>query len=138
MSIVIQLPKNTLLYDLSRAIIDEIIRSPINSDSGIKLSLDKPPNNDIDLNVLRPAVLRQYFGKQTRKVNGKAKRYTYGSGSGTFSVGMDPHNFVTRVLNSKMIAMIDDIHDMLHNNRELFNMTGVDIEHKFNRCTIRI
>ena len=135
---VIQLPENTLLYDLSRAIIDEVICSPINSDSGIKLSLDKPLNNDIDLNVLRPAVLRQYFGEEIRKVNGKLIRYTYGSGSGTSSVGMDPHNFVTRALNSKVIAMIDDIHDILHNNKELFNMTGVDIKQKFNHCTILI
>ena len=115
-----------------------MIRSPINSDSGIKLSLDKPLNNDIDLNVLRPAVLRQYFGKEITKVNGKGIRYTYGSGSGTSSVGMDPHNFVTRALNSKMIAMIDDIHDMLRNNMELFDMTGVDIKQKFNHCTILI
>ena len=138
MSMVVQLPKNTLLFDLSRAIINEIICSPINSDSGIKLSLDKPLNNEIDLNVLRPAVLRQYFGKEIRNVNGKAKRYTYGSGSGTSSVGMDPHNFVTRALNSKMIAMIDDINDMLHSNNEVFKMTGVDIDQKFNHCTILI
>ena len=76
---VIQLPENTLLYDLSRAIIDEVICSPINSDSGIKLSLDKPLNNDIDLNILRPVVLRHYFGKEITNVNDKAQRYTYGS-----------------------------------------------------------
>ena len=138
LSMVVQLPENTLLYDFSRAIIDEVICSPINSDSGIKLSLDKPLNNDVDLNVLRPAVLRQYFGKEIRNVDGKAKRYTYGSGSGTSSVGMDPHNFVTRALNSKMLAMIEDIHHILHNNSELLNMTGVDIDQKFNHCTILI
>ena len=135
---VIELPENTLLYDLSRAIIDEVIRSPINSHSGIKLSLDKPLNNNIDLNILRPAVLRQYYGKDIAEVNGKLKHYTYGSGSGTSSVGMDLRNFVTRSLNSEMIGMIDDIHEMLCNNRNLFNMNGVDLKQKFNHCTILI
>ena len=101
------------MYDLSRTVIDELIRSPINSKCGIKLSLDKPLNNDIGLNILRPAVLRQYFGKEVANIHGRLKRCTYGSGTDSSSVGMDPHNFVTRALSNEMIAMIDDIHEML-------------------------
>ena len=34
--------------------------------------------------------------------------------------------------------MVDDIHDLLHNNFDLFNMNGVDIKQKFYHCTILI
>ena len=125
------------MYDLSRTVIDELIRSSMNSKCGIKLSLDKPLNNDIDLTILRPAVLRQYFGKEVEKINGRFKRCTYGSGTGS-SVGMEPHNFVTRSLSNEMIAMMEDTHEMLCNNRKKFNMIGVDLNQKINHCTILI
>ena len=135
---VCQLPNNTLLYDYSRAIIDEIIRSPINSQCGIKLSLDKPLNNDIDLNILRPTVLRQYYGMDIEEEVDKVKRCTYGSGSGTSSVGMDPHNFVTRPLNAWMLAMSKDIQSILNDNKKLFKLDNCDMDKKFNHCTILI
>ena len=135
---VCQLPKNTLLYDYSRAIIDEIIRSPINSPCGIKLSLDKPLNNDVDLNILRPAVLRQYYGMDIEEGVDMVKRYTYGSGSGTSSVGMDPHNFVTRPWNAWMLAMSEDIQSILNDNKKLFKLDNQDMDNKFNHCTVLI
>ena len=137
-SIVCQLPVNTLLYELSRKVVDELLTSHINSNSGIKLSLDKPLNNDICLNIFRPAVLRQYYGKEVGNIDGKSKRCTYGSGTGSSSVGMDPNNFVTRAFNKDMIAMTNDTHDLLCNNKRLFNMVGVDLSKKFNHCTILI
>ena len=131
-----QLPSNTLLYDLSRGFIHNIINSPINSKTGIKLSLDKPLNNDVDLNILRPAVLRQYFGKQINTIDGKHERYTYGSGTGTSSVGMDPRNFVTRSMDGVLKQMSHYIHDMLKENRNLFNLGDVKVTHPFNHCTV--
>ena len=119
------------MYDLSRKVVDELITSPINSKSGIKLSLDKPLNNDICLNIFRPAVLRQYYGKDVANIDGKLKRCTYGSGTGSSSVGMDPNSFVTRAFNKDLIAMSNDIDDMLCNNKKLFNMVGVDLSQKF-------
>ena len=133
---VCQLPRNTLLYDLSRAFIDNLIRTPINSKCGIRLSLDKPLNNDICLNLLRPAVLRQYYGLEIENQTRKSKRYTYGSGSGTSSVGMDMKNFVTRPLNANLLAMIDDIYEILCNNKERFNLKQSNLTHKFNHCTV--
>ena len=97
--IVYQIPVNTLLYDLSRKAVDEIISFPINSKCGIKLSLDKPLNSDICLNIFRPVVLRQYYGKEVANIDGKLKRCTYGSEIGSSFVGIDPNNFVTRFLN---------------------------------------
>ena len=129
---------NTLLYDLSRKVVDELITSPINSKSGIKLSLDKPLNNDICLNIFRPAVLRQYYSKDVANIDGKLKRCTYGSGTGSSSVGMDPNNFVTRSFNKDLSTMTDDIYDMLCYNKKTFNMLGVDLSQKSNHCTILI
>ena len=135
-SIVCQLPPNTLFYVLGRYIIDELIQSPINSPLGIKLSLDKPLNNDVALNIFRPAVLRQYYGLEIGNCNNKFRRYTYGSGSGMTSVGMDPHNFVTRALSHEMITMINDLHEMLCNHRKDFNLDKCDLSKKFNHCTV--
>ena len=74
------------------------------------------------------AVLWQRSIKNYRNV----ERYTYGSGSGTSSVGMDPRNFVTRSLSVGMICMIEDLHNTLCNNMTLLNMEGVDLSTKFN------
>ena len=130
LSIVCQLPENTSLYDLSRKVADELISSPINSKCGIKLSLDKSLNNDICFNIFRPTVLRQYYGTEVANIDGNLKRCTYGSGTVSSSVGMDPHNFVTRLLNKEMNEMKDDIHDLLCNNRNKFNMIGIDLSEK--------
>ena len=90
-----QLLINTVCYDMSRSIIDMLVCSCINSKNGIKLSIDKPLNNPCDLNIRRPAILRQNFGKEldcTDIPNNQSLRYTYGSGTGVSSVGMDPLN----------------------------------------------
>ena len=66
------------------------------------------------------------------------ERYTYGSGSGTSSVGMDANFFVTRSISVEMDSMINDIHGILCNNRKQFNLDGVDLSTKFNHCTVLI
>ena len=126
------------MFEYSRCIIEELISSPINSDRGIKLSLDTPLNNGLGLNILRPAVLRQYYGVEIEKEHGHVKCYTYGSGSGTSSVGMDPRNFVTRSWNKWILHMSNDIHNVLCQNLEKFNMVGCNMTQKFNHCTILI
>ena len=126
-----------MLYSYSRIIIDQLVCSPINSRSGIKLSLDKPLNNDVDLNILRPAVLRQYFGIEIQECMDKGKRYSYGSGSGSSSVGMDPLNFVTRPWNGLMYAMSHEIESFLDSNKSLFKLDSC-IDIRFNHCTVLI
>jgi hypothetical protein len=76
-SLVCQLPKDNALYDLSRRDIDTLINYPINSADGIKLSIDKPLNNSECLNIYRPAVLRQYFGREVSRTAKNVERYTY-------------------------------------------------------------
>ena len=102
------------------------------------MSLDKPLNNDVALNILRPAVLRQYFGTDIEVVGDKVKRHTYGSGSGSSSVGMDPLNFVTRPWNTHILAMSNEIQSILNENIELFNLDMCNMDIRFNHCTILI
>ena len=102
-SLVCQLPKDNALYDLSRRDIDTLISHLMNSADGIKLSIDIPLKNSECLNIHRPAVLRQYFGKELSRTTENVERYTYGSGSGTSSIGMDPRNYVTRFLTGGMM-----------------------------------
>jgi len=112
---------------------------PINSSEGIQLSLDTPLNNTKNLNTLRPAVLRQYFGDDVDVISKSQKfvrRYTYGFGSGTSSVGMDPLNFVTRKMTPEMKYIGRNLHQLLIKNRSLFNLDGVNLEQCFNHCTV--
>ena len=102
------------------------------------MSLDKPLNNNVALNILRPAVLRQYFGTDIEDQGDKVKRYTYGSGSGSSSVGMDPLNFVTRPWNTYILSMSNEIQCILNENKQFFNLDGCNMDLRFNHCTILI
>ena len=96
---------------MSRVTITKLLRSLINSNHAIKLSLDKPLNNGISLNITRPAVLRQYFGKDIMPTPSNEKhtcRYNYGSGSRLTLVGMDPRNSVTRKLTPGMECITNE------------------------------
>ena len=138
-SIVAQLSNCSEIALCARHIITKIIRSPINSNEGIKLSLDTPLNNPASLNILRPAVLRQYFGKSllmNTVSKNQIKRYTYGSGSGTSSVGMDKYNFVTRPMEPYMEKLSSDIHTFLTQNNKYYNLETVDMTHQFNHCSV--
>jgi len=64
------------------------------------------------------------------------KRYTYGSGSGTSSVGMVTYNFVTRSMPTCMEKLSSDIHTFLTRNKKHLNLETVDMNHKFNHCSV--
>mmetsp|Transcript_16159 Transcript_16159/g.33727 ORF Transcript_16159/g.33727 Transcript_16159/m.33727 type:complete len:285 (+) Transcript_16159:32-886(+) len=100
--------------------VSPLIRNGMDRPGGIQLSVDNPwKSRHFVVNVERPAVLRQYFGrtverKRKREVEGRArrmrglggkgdgndrgngsdgefvKRYCYGSGTGVSSVGINP------------------------------------------------
>ena len=115
---------------MSRVVIDQLIRSLITSKHGIKLSLDKLCNNGIDLNITRPAVLRQYFGTQLQSSSNNDKHtrsYTYGLGTGTSSVGMGPYSFVTREMTPGMKYIANELREILCSNMHDFNLVGVDL-----------
>ena len=90
-SFVIQLHSNRMLDDMARFVVHKITSSPINSNDGIKFSLDRPLHNLSCLNNFCPTVLRQYFGHGihiNQSSENYVTRYTYGSGSGSLSFGI--------------------------------------------------
>lgn len=83
----------------ARNIIHILIVSSINSSDGIKFSLDILLNNPKLLNILSPVALRQYYCNDIDviwKSEKCVRHYTYGFGSSTSSIGIDPLNFVKR------------------------------------------
>ena len=138
-SLVIQLPEHTSINNCGRWILDHLICSQLNSKSGLKLSLDTPLNNPAMLNLLRPAVLRQYYGMNVLRpfeTNSSVCRYTYGSGTGTSSVGMDPKNFITRKMTEAMECMSKDIYTYIKSHRSELDLDNANLESGFNHCTI--
>lgn len=138
---VIQLDSSDLMGIYARNVTHTLITMPINSKHGIKLSLDTPLNNTKNLNTIRPACLRQLFANDVdviRRSKKFVRRFTYGFGSGTSSVGMDPYNFVTRRMSPEMQYIGTKLHELLQRNRVFFNLEGVDLDQQFNHCTVII
>ena len=91
------------------------------------------------MNILRPAVLRQYFGKNVpsnEPLDNEEKRQTYGSGSGTSSVGMDKYNFVTRRMTPGMEKLSLELRTFVICNKKYFNLENVDMSQKCNHCSV--
>ena len=117
---VIQLDSTYLMGFYARNVTHSLITMPINSKHGIKLSLDTPLDNTKNLNTIRPACLRQYFANDVdviRRSKKFVRRYTYGFGSGTSSVGLDPYNFVTRRMSPEMQYIGTKLHELMKRNR---------------------
>jgi len=73
------------------------------------------------------------------QISGKSnivRRYTYGSGTGTSSVGMDPRNFVTRLMTDEMISLSKELHKLLMNNKSYFKLEDANLTLPFNHCTV--
>ena len=104
-------------------------------------------NNRSCLNILRPRALRQYFGWNITENLGHNSpdssgnetiftRYSYGSGSVTALVDMDPYNFVTHKTSDTLECMADELHCVIKSNKTLLNMNGVNMSKKINHCSV--
>ncbi len=112
-----------LIVDLSLKLIERMVRSPFDSIDGIHLCFEAPYHNDPLLNIVRPGVLRQYFGMDHNEFNDYddvVYRYTYGFGKGTActSVGSDPATLLTRPFPRELYKISTLIHDFIfHENK---------------------
>ena len=61
------------------------------------------------------------------------RRYIYGYGSDTSSVGMNPYNFVTRKMTYEMEYIATELHELLLHNSKFLNPKSVDL----NQCRSR-
>ena len=132
LSIVIHMHHKTTLSHTTRMVVERMVCSSVRSKDGIKLSLDTPLNNRPCLDIVRSEVLRQYFGRNVTEYLGQSssessgndtivKIYTYSSGSGTSSVGMDPYNFVTREMKNTMECMANELYCIIQCNSFTIN-----------------
>ena len=129
-------------------IIDEIVCSELNSESGILLSYESPYSNDLKLNLTGPAVLRQYFGEVDVNNDVYANyvpRYTYGGGMGSAckSVGTMDNYLFTRPFTKEMKFLAEVVHSLVFSHSfckdrvssTKFDNLSVETD-KFNHCTI--
>ena len=93
-SIVFDLSHRADISDWDNTVLNSLVCSNIDSKKELRRTVEKIMNNPPILNLERPSVIRQYFGKENETTK---KRYIYGasSSSGTVSVGTDPNNLVT-------------------------------------------
>ena len=66
------------------------------------------------------------------------RRYIYGSGTGSSSVGMDLRSFVTRVMFEEILALSKELHNLLVKNRSCFKLEDANLSLPFNHCTVII
>ena len=62
--------------------------------------------------------------------------YTYGYGSGTSSVVMDPYTFDTRKMTNKMEYIATKLHGILLQNKKCLNLQSADLNQKFNHYIV--
>ena len=64
--------------------------------------------------------------------------YTYGasSPSGSVSIGTDPYNFVARKMSLYMNELGEELYNIMNNNKDMLNVSGVDTNKKFSQYTV--
>ena len=135
-SLVIHLASDSYLNHLATTIADTMVSSPISSPNWIHITIDRPYKSTGELNVFRPSVLRQYFGLTHSLTENCVQRYSYGTGGGINSVGIDNSNFMTRELSPQMVELSHQLHDMLRGNQHVLGLGTVDLSTPFNHCTL--
>lgn len=113
----------------------QLINSPIGSADGLQMTYDKPLGcKKFMCNLQRPAVLRQHFGLRVQKED-KNVLFSYGSGSGSITVGTHPSFCTTREMTPNMNIISHRIHDslcQLQRDEGIPNLTCSP----FNHCTV--
>ena len=100
-----------------------MIYYPINSQDGIKLSWDTPLNNQRSLDILGLLCSDNIVINLSSEL---ISHYTYGYGSGTSSVGMDPYNFFTSKITNEMEYIPTELHEILLQNQNFLNLESPD------------
>ena len=135
----LSLPFDSPLFSFSKNIMNKLTTSPIDSLDGISVVTERPMNNPIMLNTIRPAVMRKYYGlSRGTETNGRIKRATYGYCNGQNSLGTDPAKYITKPFDSDMIGMSLCLQSYLKQNIDAFNFNDLDLSRIFNSCTVLI
>ena len=134
-SILLKLPETHPLECWGQLIVKRLIGSGLDTRNGITLLADEPLGNKPMLNVSRPAVLRQYYGRDLT-VQGINQRATFGMFKGAQSEGSDKDKFSVKPFCHEMKQMANYLSDLLRCNRTSLNLDEVDLSHEFNSCGV--
>ena len=134
-SILLSLPVAHPLEDWGGLIVERLIGSGLDTKNGITLLADEPLGNKPMLNVSIPAVLRQYYGRDST-VHGINQRATFGMFKGAQSEGSDRDKFTVKPFCHEMTQMADYLSDLLRFNQVSLKLDDVDLSHDFNSCGV--
>ena len=94
-------------------------------------------NNDVQLNIVRPAVLRQYYGLSVDSVKDNiCIRPAFGFNNGRQAEGTDYRRIVVKPFCDDMSGMSKLLHNFLLANRNLLGLEELNLDLQFNSCTI--
>ena len=68
--------------------------------------------------------------------DGYIYRYSYGTGSGSNTLGIDPTNFMTRPFSHEIDLMAKMVHQFVYRNRTGFNLDDAELGECYNHMTI--
>ena len=129
--------KNKQLLAIAFLVPTALLLRGIDTNDGIQISVDKPSMcQSRVINLLRPAVLRQYFGLDLDIPTNRDDlvwRSSYGSGSGTTSVGINSCHWTTREMTYAMKIIAKYVYQYL--KRRFANENAVKIL-PFNHITL--
>ena len=131
------LPNNNPLLKCALFISKTLIYSEPNTKNGISIVVDKPMNNKEQLNIKRPAVLRQYYGTEVGDDQlSIARRPAFGYLNKRQLEGTDRFNLIVKPFSEEMKTMAMYITNLLIENKNLLCLDGIDLSQCFNSCTI--
>ena len=136
MSMLIPNVSNHKIFIWTYLLIEDLVMSPLNSLKGISIAKEMPYGTEL-INILRMAVLRQYYGRDvgSKCLDNGILRYSYGHNKSNSSVKTDMTNYVTKPFSYYLLMLSSELHCMLVERREELGLVGVDLSTPFNHCT---
>ena len=81
--------------------------------------------------------LKQFYGKDGHQIDHNTIwRSTYGYSSVPSCIGIDPQKFVTKPYCNLMSEIANEIMNILQDNKHHIGLSNMNLEHKFNSCTL--
>ena len=125
------------LVALGTIILKSLVYNLPDSLHGISIVADTPECNNAMLNVKRPGVLRQYYGKDiASKDSVSVERVAYRSNVSIRSEGSDPYKLIIKPFPQAMEDMASYIYNLIVENKSELDLHDVDISNHFNSCTV--
>ena len=134
-SLTVNFKEKCRLHKCARYSLQKLILSPIDSFYGITLNTESPYGKTM-LNVKRPAVLRQYYGKNIMHECGPllTGRYTYGFSLWNNSVSTHPSKFVTKPFNVHLDNMSTYLTEFTNHIINEYDLKIKPLLTTFNHC----